>query len=217
MVTPDGCWIWSGHLDRDGYGTFWKDKKNRRASHIAWELNGGKVDDGYCLRSKCGNRACVNPSHLSLELISIPIEDRFWDKVDIKGADECWEWTAWKNNRGYGQIGLGRKLVLAHRVSWELKNGPIPKGMEVLHKCDNPACVNPNHLFTGSQKDNMDDMAEKGRRPMGKDVWNAKLTKEDVVKIRESNKKQAELAAIYDVTQSHISDIISHRRWSWVN
>lgn len=83
---------------------------------------------------------------------------RFWDKVDIKEPDDCWEWQAGFNGR-YGSFNNG----YAHRFSWELHNSKIPDGMYICHTCDNPKCVNPNHLFAGTQKDNMQDMVKKGR------------------------------------------------------
>lgn len=97
------------------------------------------------------------------------LEERFWAKVDTSGS--CWVWTAncikdKNGNRRYGLIGAGRRgegMLYAHRVSWELHNGPIPKGLKVLHRCDNPQCVNPKHLFLGTQLDNVMDMYRKGR------------------------------------------------------
>ena len=97
-----------------------------------------------------------------------PIADRFWEKVDKSPASGCWEWRSSIRGNGYGAffthlIGEGRKCRGAHRFSWELKNGPIPDGLWVLHKCDNRICVNPDHLFLGDRVDNMQDCAKKGR------------------------------------------------------
>ena len=72
-------------------------------------------------------------------------------------------WTGSKNNMGYGRISVKGKVKLTHRISWEMTKQPIPKGVSILHKCDNPLCVNPEHLMEGTQKDNMRDMSEKNR------------------------------------------------------
>lgn len=86
---------------------------------------------------------------------------RFWDKV--KKGDHCWSWTGAATTKGYGRININGRLVLAHRLSWEMENGPVPDGLWVLHSCDNPPCVRPSHLFLGNQSMNMLDCAAKGR------------------------------------------------------
>jgi len=89
------------------------------------------------------------------------IEARFWPKVNK--TQECWLWIGYRDARGYGRIMRQGKVCGTHRVSWEIHNGQIPEGMGVLHSCDNPPCVNPQHLFIGTQKDNMRDCTRKGR------------------------------------------------------
>ena len=87
--------------------------------------------------------------------------ERFWSKV--KKTPECWLWTAYRDNKGYGEFGLDRKVHKAHRVAYLLTYGAIPEGAHILHSCDNPQCVNPKHLRAGTRKDNMQDKVQRGR------------------------------------------------------
>lgn len=99
-----------------------------------------------------------------------PLAERFWKKV--RKTDGCWLWIGGKDRRGYGRIGdvpspNGRRgpTILASRASWQLHYGPIPDGLDILHRCDNPSCVRPDHLFAGTASDNFQDMLRKGRHP----------------------------------------------------
>ena len=152
------------------------------------------------------------------------LAERFWGKVAFLGAgpDDCWEWRAAKDSYGYGEISKGAHgsgILRAHRVSWELTNGPIPKGMCILHHCDNPACVNPAHLFLGTIEDNNHDMASKGRSTRGEKSSNARLTEQDVYEIRRMLNRgilQRVVAKKYGVSQRAISDIKTGETWNWL-
>lgn len=100
----------------------------------------------------------------------VPLEKRFWNFVEK--SEGCWKWKGAKFKGGYGSIckSCARATISAHRVSWEIHHGPIQEGMSVLHHCDNPECTNPEHLFLGTQSDNLRDMANKGRRRGGAGV-----------------------------------------------
>lgn len=140
---------------------------------------------------------------------------RFWDKVNK--TSDCWNWTGCRLKTGYGQIRINGKLQYTHRVAWEFMNGTIPSGKVIMHKCDNPSCVNHSHLICGTQKENIQDCVKKDRKPRGSEIYFSKLTLKGVKEIRRlyslKLKKQCELAEIYEVTQSVISKIILNKIW----
>ena len=93
-----------------------------------------------------------------------PLYERFWEKVSKGDSGECWPWMACRQHTGYGWFTIRRgKQMRANRLAWILTNGDIPEGRKVCHRCDNPSCCNPQHLFIGTQRDNMVDMTNKGR------------------------------------------------------
>lgn len=145
-----------------------------------------------------------------------PLEERFWEKV-VK-ADGCWSWTG-ATAYGYGRIGAGGtygSALMAHRVSWELHNGPIPEGMNVLHRCDNPPCTNPDHLFLGSHADNVADKVAKGRGAAGEKHGRRKLTQAQAVAVYNdyrSGMLLKEIAAKHGISQAAVSLIGRGRRW----
>lgn len=145
----------------------------------------------------------------------LPLEERFWRKVEKKGHNDCWPWMGAQMKTGYGYIGSGGREgrhVMAHRYSYELANGPITDGLYILHSCDNPACVNPKHLRTGDAYDNTHDAIDRGRlknppKLGGHLNGNSKLTKEQVEIIKSSELKSSVLARAFGVSHSSVSRI----------
>lgn len=131
--------------------------------------------------------------------------DRFLGKIS-KNESGCHIWTGTKNKAGYGKMWRNGKKIYAHRFAWEMVNGGIPSGLHVCHHCDNPSCVNPDHLFVGTVADNMRDRELKGRgnHPVGENASRAKLKPSDVMEIRRSSLTQRKLAEIYGVAKSTI-------------
>lgn len=147
-----------------------------------------------------------------------PVKDRFWEKV--KKTKTCWEWTGYVNEKGYGQISIKRMgtrnhTILAHRLSWQLNNGPISNDGCVLHKCDNPKCVRPSHLWLGTIRENNSDMCQKRRNNFGERNGHAKLTWESVAQIKKLIGKVPghKLAKQFKISQSQISEIKNGRAW----
>jgi hypothetical protein len=143
----------------------------------------------------------------------------FWSYINK--TDECWNWLGCVDrNTGYGKLSFnGRKNSSPHRVAYELTFGIIPIGMWVLHKCDNRICCNPSHLFLGTSEDNINDMLNKGRNPIGEKVGTSKLTKEEVVSIKEmlgDGMKHIDIARMFGVKKVTISAIATKRNWAWV-
>lgn len=143
---------------------------------------------------------------------------RLWNRVNFNGAGGCWLWTG-GTQKGYGRIGLGDGAVdYVHRVSWRMLKGQIPDGRLVLHKCDVRSCVNPEHLFLGSAKDNSDDMISKGRQVVARGIRRAaaKLNDQKVREIRASKDSRSVLAARYGVHVQVISSVRHRKAWAHV-
>jgi hypothetical protein len=131
----------------------------------------------------------------------------------------CFLWTGYLAPNGYGELRIDGSKMSAHRASWVLHRGQIPGGMFVCHKCDNRACVNPDHLFLGTQKDNMRDAASKGRmNPNQKGERNraAKLKQDDVLFIRKSSERGVALALRFNVSQALVTMIRKGRVWNHI-
>jgi len=145
------------------------------------------------------------------------MEHRFLSKF-IK-TDSCWNWTAFKDKDGYGQLSIDGKMHRAHRVSYELYKNKIPEGLHVLHKCDNPPCVNPDHLELGTPQDNVDDKTKRGRQARGEKHGCAKLTEADVLEIRQMIQNGVYyriIAELFDVNIPQISMIKTGKNWSHI-
>ena len=126
----------------------------------------------------------------------------------------CWEWVGYFGSGGYGMMSRNGKNQRAHRISYEAYKGAIPKGMVVRHTCDNPACVNPDHLILGSQKDNVADREARNRRVVnGERIGTSKLTEKDVLEIRASEESLDVLARRYNIDRSNVWVIRAGKSW----
>lgn len=138
---------------------------------------------------------------------------RFWSKVDKNGANGCWNWQGWKDRQGYGHAIIKRRKVKAHRFSWMIYNAVIPAGLCVLHKCDNPSCVNPEHLFLGTRKDNAVDKMNKGRCLYGEKHCLVKITEEQAMSILSDPRSNYAIGKEYGISNQQVSRIKTGKRW----
>lgn len=146
------------------------------------------------------------------------VRERFL--IYTKQGPGCWEWVGHKDPNGYGRLNIGGKPILAHRISYMLQYGDVPDEMDVLHKCDTPKCVNPEHLFLGTQADNVRDMHEKGRALKrglkGTEHNLAKLDEAAVRAIRASTEPDGKVAAAFGIARTTVSDIRKRRSWAHI-
>jgi len=141
---------------------------------------------------------------------SLTPEQRFWSKVSK--TDGCWEWQGQRNHKGYGELSVNNRWLKAHRYSWSLHNGEIPARALVCHSCDNPGCVNPSHLFLGTNGDNQVDAVRKGRRP------HVRLNEQSVREIRAlaGTTPNSRIAAMYGVSHATVRRVITGESWSHI-
>lgn len=216
----NGCWIWTGQTNNRKHGVMKVKQKSYQVHRLSYQLYKGELPVKSRVLRTCKNSLCLCPDHLIL----YNRVDAFWKRVKRNDENECWPWQG-STTRGYGVFWRNHHAIMAHRFSYELHFGPIPVGKRphdncVCHKCDNRACVNPRHLFLGTQADNQDDMKKKGRSLIGERNYHCKLSAEAVREIRRlfgtGEVTRLELAAMFGVNDRSISNIILRRKWTWL-
>ena len=209
------CWNWMG-AQLNGSPIIYYPEKIRPAKLSLLLANKEQQANTQALPLVCKNKLCVNPDHL----VSGD-EARFWSKVQ-KLTDDCWIWTGGHNDRMYAIFNVrkdGKSFQYkASHYSWKLFTGrDVPVGLFVCHHCDQPLCVNPHHLFLGTNQDNVDDMVEKGRQAKGERLGSSKLTMETVRLIRDEHMNGSvaftALAEKYGVTRKTIANVVHRVYW----
>ncbi len=167
-----GCHLWTGGFGQYGTPKTHHDGEARSMRRLCWENLHGPLPEGRQVTTTCNQCACLNPDHLALRVVGGSMLERFYEKVQRSGPTvrddlgPCWTWLG-GHQKGYGVFHPQEKdKVFAHRMVYELEIAPIPKDDGewcVCHRCDNPGCINPAHLFLGRDRDNHDDMVRKGR------------------------------------------------------
>ena len=162
----DGCLIWTKSCN-NGFPRIAINGEVFYAKYVVGLLSGVELGDEHVLRSSCGRKDCVEPSHLVSHMGNDP-ETYLLGRCDPDPNSGCWLWTGCRKPSGYGNayLRMGKRRARhtpAHRLSYETFCGPIPPGMHVAHKCDVPPCINPDHLFLATPKENVQDCIRKGR------------------------------------------------------
>lgn len=244
----DECWVWTAAIaGATGYGLFWDGTRLIGAHRFAYQLAHGPLSaDRPFVCHSCDNRAYVNPAHLFAgsnrdnvrdcrekgrwrksysppqRRVPLTTEERFWSKVS-RAENGCWEWTGAGRIGGSGHFNVGNRYARAHRFAYEATYGPIPDGLVICHRCDNPRCVRPDHLFAGTVRDNMHDCRAKGRlgekRRLGLANGSTKVTPEIARCIRAARVagiSRPILAQRYGIALATITKITANRHWTSV-
>lgn len=219
------CWNWKAYSDDAGC-SFYVGKSMMGACRFLYILKNGEIPRNSRVKHSCGNIRCCNPRHLYVDIYDGTMYDesfvhRFWQKVDIKNKNECWNWLYCKDRDGYGNFTYHGKAYWAHRIAYVIKNGEYDRDLFVCHSCDNPSCCNPDHLFLGTNADNNADRHNKNRDAVGSKVGTSKLTEKEVEEILglyfRKEMLSKDIAKKFSIHKSTVLRIVSGETWRHVD
>jgi hypothetical protein len=228
------CWQWLGSIsDNIGVVHYKENNKNKMIAvkKVIYETYNNVEIGKTRVKQSCNNLLCCNPNHLFIKekIYKVKAEfteeyiKSFWEKVNIKSDNECWEWKLSKNAGGYGRVRYKDTMTVANRIAYMIMYGELEFGMCALHSCDNPPCCNPKHLFPGTRIDNVRDMENKGRavHVFGENIKASYLQETDVINIRNlyviGNITIKELAKQFKISDSTIQNIVVGKTWKYAS
>lgn len=219
------CWNWEGNVNASGRPVFTIDIKKKDFRQVQtiypqtvlYEVWYNTEKPARVMDLSCGNSRCCNPTHMVARTFNV----RFWENTDRPDGDGgCWLWKGYIRKNGYGSVTIKGKSYHTHVVSYkEYYNEEIPKGMCVLHSCNNPACINPAHLRLGTHQDNMDDMTNADRQAKGSKNGNSVLNEDQVRQIKillKNGATKRSVAEAFGVSFNAIKDLKKGRTWKWL-
>lgn len=211
----DGCWYWLGALSPNRQGVFRQNSGKTIPAHRWTYIRFiGPVPPKIRVLNSCGVSHCVNPRHLFLGT-----PENMLKRKSSPGSNGCIEWAGHTLRGGYGVVGIAGKNMLVHRLAYELVHGPIDPAICVLHRCDNPRCINADHLFLGTKTDNNADRTAKDRQARGERLPVARFTECDVLSMRAlhaTGKTVAAIARLFNAPHNTIRSIIIRRTWKHI-
>lgn len=214
-ITDEACWLWDS--EDESIPIIREKGKNLSVRAVLWTLSGKELPEGRQIRMTCRNRKCVRPEHM--RLASGNLIERLFGQMVIS-ENGCWVWVGSRDRDGYGLITWEGTNLRPHRVSYEHFVGEIQENFMVCHHCDNPSCFNPTHLFQGTNRDNSEDMCQKGRSFKGETHHSAKLTPDDVRSARNAffqrGESMSSLAARYDMSFKNMDKAVRGVNWKHV-
>lgn len=222
---PDDCWPWLASVTPSGYGQISINRRPQAAHRVAWQITYDRMLGDQKVEHSCENRICCNPNHVeffkrSAHETGLTFLEKLFGSHFVTHRG-CWIWMGSVRNRdGYGSIPLIDRQHFVHRVMWEVSNALEAENLTICHDCDDPRCVNPAHLYAGTDQTNADDRARRNRQAKGSGNGRSKLSESDIPTIRmlsaERGLSNREISDRYGIDPAAIRSIVIGKTWAHV-